>query len=203
MRPRAERIQGNHAGTPRTRSRTRTFARESSSIRPSGPASGARSAGTARRRQGLKPDRGETRPLAVDGSMRSTKARPQRGDALTTTGILVQQVIGAPSFAVLAILAPAEHPRSRGPPLRHAAPCTRRAKPTFRLADTEALASPHAHGVHPKKGHAGTAKPCRPSPAGCRAAGRSPKSARPRRRAAAVSIASSHGSRANRGPQSP
>ncbi len=89
--------------------------------------------------------------------MRSTKARPRRGDALTTAGILVQQVIDALPFAVLAILAPAEHPRSRGPPLRHTALCTRRAKPTFRLPGTEALASSHAHGAHPEKGHTGTA----------------------------------------------
>ena len=134
--------------------------------------------------------------------MRSTKARPRRGDALTTAGILVPQVIDALPFAVLAILAPAEHPGSGSPPLRHAMLAADGAKSALGLASAEALASPHAHGAHPEKGHAGTAQPCRPSPAGCRAAGRSPKSARPRRRAVLVSIASSRGNRASRGPQS-
>lgn len=106
-----------------------------------------------------------------------------------TAGILVPQVIDALPFAMLAILAPAEHSGSGSPPLRHTLFAAGRTKPTLRLASAEALASPHAHGAHPEKSHDGTAKPHRPSPAGCRAAGRSPKSARPRRRAVAASTA--------------
>ena len=77
MRPRAERIQRTSAGTPRIRSTSRTFARESSSAGPSGPASGARSAGTARRRQGLMPE-GARRRRRLDAQHESPAPKGRR-----------------------------------------------------------------------------------------------------------------------------
>ena len=77
--------------------------------------------------------------------MRSTKARPRRGDALTTAGILVQQVIDALPFAVLAILAPPKHAVGRGSPLGQPAPGAPWTKPALRLGHSEALTGPDTH----------------------------------------------------------
>ena len=81
--------------------------------------------------------------------MRSTKARPRRGDALTTAGILVPQVIDALPFAVLAILAPTKHAVGRGSPLGQPAPGAPWTKPALRLGHSKALTSPNTHNQAP------------------------------------------------------